>query len=291
MIVAVVVASLGRPEALSDLLADLAQQTRVPDRILLSVTSPEDLPANVSAHPNAELVYGPRGSCAQRNAALDQLGAAADVVLFFDDDYVPSRFAVERATQLLAERTDIAGACGHLVADGINGPGIPIEEARRMLAEYDGLETPLIVPSHDLGGLYGCNMVFRTEAIRDLRFDERLPLYGWQEDIDFAARARVSGRIVKTFAFAGVHRGIKGSRSSGIRVGYSQVANPAYLVRKGTMDRRYARKIVVRNFAANHLRALRPEPWVDRLGRVRGNWLGLLDLLVGRVTPERILEL
>lgn len=291
MSVAVIVASLGRPEALADLLEDLSAQTRAPDRILLALTDPDDAPSNLSDHPAAEILFGPKGSCAQRNRALDRLGDDADVIMFLDDDYVPSRFAVERAARLIEKRSDVAGACGHLVADGIGGPGISIEDARRMLAEYDRLDPPLIVPSHDLGGLYGCNMVFRASAIRDLRFDERLPLYGWQEDIDFAARARSSGRIVKTFAFAGVHRGIKRGRSPGIRLGYSQVANPAYLVRKGTMDARYARKIVTRNVLANHLRAFRPEPWVDRLGRARGNWLAMVDLLRGRVTPERILEL
>ena len=53
----------------------------------------------------------------------------------------------------------------------------------------------------------------------------------------------------------------------------------------------YALKIALRNFAANHLRALRPEPWADRMGRAKGNWLGLLDLARGRITPERVLRL
>jgi GT2 family glycosyltransferase len=291
MIVAVIVASLGRPEALSNLLDDLARQTRVPDRILLSVTAPEDAPSNAAKHPGVEIIVAPKGSCAQRNAALDHLAGAADAVLFVDDDYVPSRFAVERAVALLLQCPEIAGATGDLVADGIHGPGIMVEEARRMLEDYDRRQAPPLQASHDLGGLYGCNMVFRGSAIREIRFDERLPLYGWQEDIDFAARARRHGRIVKTFAFGGVHLGIKTGRSSGVRVGYSQVVNPVYLVRKGTMDSRYARKIIVRNVMANHVRALRPEAWVDRMGRLRGNWLGLIDLLRGRVCPERILQL
>jgi GT2 family glycosyltransferase len=198
---------------------------------------------------------------------------------------------LERAVKLFEAYPDIVGATGHLVADGINGPGFAASEARQLLDDYDASPPPLMVPSHDLRGLYGCNMVYRASAIAGLRFDERLPLYGWQEDIDFGVRAAARGRTVKTFAFAGVHCGVKGARISGVRTGYSQVINPAYLVRKGTMDWRYARKIVVRNIVANHLRALRPEPWIDRVGRARGNWLGVFDLLLGRVTPERILQL
>ena len=291
VIIAVIVASLGRPQALAELLEDLALQSRVPDRIILSLTTAEDAPEGVPAYSNVEIIYGPKGSCAQRNTALDHLGATADVILFLDDDYVPSRFAVERAAALIETHPEVAGATGRLLADGVQGPGIGTAEARRMLAGHDGGPAPATMVSHDLGGLYGCNMVFRAGAIRDIRFDERLPLYGWQEDIDFAARARPSGRIVQTYAFAGVHRGVKTSRTSGVRIGYSQVVNPAYLVRKGTMGARYARKIVLRNVAANHARALRPEPWVDRIGRVRGNWLGIVDLLLGRARPERILEL
>lgn len=289
--VAVIVASLGRPGALAELLDALAQQTLGPDRIILSLTVAEDGPANLTEHASAEMIIAPKGSCAQRNAALAHLGDGADIILFLDDDFLPSRFAVERAVGLLERHPRIAGACGHLVADGIHGPGLSLADTKALIAEYDQQAPPPLDPSHDLGGLYGCNMVFRAHAIAGLRFDERLPLYGWQEDIDFAARARAHGRIVKTFAFAGVHRGLKSGRSPGIRVGYSQVVNPVYLARKGTMDARYARKIILRNVAANHWHAFRPEPWVDRLGRVRGNWLGMVDLLRGRVRPERILEL
>lgn len=291
MSIAVVIASLARSQALADCLAELANQSKVPDRIVLSLTGPADEPPGWASYSNVEVIHAPIGSCAQRSVALDHLGGGHDVILFLDDDYLPSRFAVERAAQLMADHTDLAGATGHLLADGIDGPGIQLEEAKRTLCDYDRKKAPPIRPYRDLVGLYGCNMVFRGEAIDGLRFDERLPLYGWQEDIDFSAQAAKRGRIVKTFAFAGVHCGIKRGRSSGVRLGYSQMVNPVYLVRKGTMQPSYARNIMIRNIAANHLRALRPERWVDRIGRVRGNWLGLIDLALGRVRPERILKL
>ena len=50
----------------------------------------------------------------------------------------------------------------------------------------------------EIRGTYGCNMAFRTAGIGSVRFDERLPLYGWQEDLDFCGALRGSGRIVKT---------------------------------------------------------------------------------------------
>jgi hypothetical protein len=132
-------------------------------------------------------------------------------------------------------------------------------------------------------------MAFRTTAIGSVRFDERLPLYGWQEDVDFSAR--IDGELIKTDAFVGVHCGVKAGRERrGEGLGYSQIANPLYLVRKGSMSRSHAIRHCTRNFLANHIRALHPEPWVDRRGRLRGNWIALFDCLRGRLDPERILQ-
>jgi hypothetical protein len=134
-------------------------------------------------------------------------------------------------------------------------------------------------------------MAFRADAIGDTRFDERLPLYGWQEDIDFAARLRPRGRLAATHAFAGVHCGIKTARAPGLPVGYAQVANPLYLARKGTMRAAYSLRLVARNLAANHLKSLGPEPWIDRRGRAAGNRLALRHALFGTLDPTHILEL
>jgi hypothetical protein len=41
----------------------------------------------------------------------------------------------------------------------------------------------------------------------------------------------------------------------------------------------------------NAARAAWPEPHVDRAGRLRGNLLAVWDLLRGRASPGRILEL
>jgi hypothetical protein len=186
----------------------------------------------------------------------------------------------------------VNGMTGHLIADGILGPGISDAEATALVEEYDALpfDEPARVLKDGLAGLYGCNMAYRLSAIGAQRFDERLPLYGWQEDVDFAAR--VPGGRIKTDAFAGVHRGIKSGReTSGARLGYSQIVNPWYLTLKGTLGWRTALRLALRNMAANHLKAMRPEPWINRIDRARGNWIGLADILRGRADPGRILDL
>jgi GT2 family glycosyltransferase len=286
--VSVIIASLGRPDALGQLLDALAQQSKPADEIILSVTDPRDVPEGLTDRPGLKICFGPKGLCAQRNTGLANRDPRSDLVIFCDDDFVPSRFYVGRVRAFFAANADVAGVTGRLLADGINGPGISFEEARAMLAGHEALAQPPLMPKRDFFGLYGCNMAFRCAAIGEIRFDERLPLYGWQEDIDFSAQVGRNGRLVSCHGFAGVHCGIKKGRAPGVRLGYSQIINPAYLAHKGTMPAPYAARIALRNFLSNHWRALWPEPWADRAGRAYGNWLGLFDLLRGRLTPERM---
>lgn len=286
--IAVVIASTGRPQSVEAAVRHWTSQSRRPDRVVVSMVSERDRPDTVAMQPGVECVYGPKGLPAQRNTALRHLAGACSVVGFFDDDYVPSRHCLDGIGRFFADHADVVAANGIVLADGINSPGITLEEAERIVAMHDGDARYRDDIVATLRGLYGCNMVFRQSAIQGIWFDERLKLYGWQEDIDFASQVSRRGRVVKTRAFAGVHQGVKGGRTSGVRLGYSQVVNPLYLSRKGTMPGHQARRLVVRNVLANHLRALWPEPWVDRLGRVKGNWIGVLDAVRGRLTPERI---
>jgi len=69
------------------------------------------------------------------------------------------------------------------------------------------------------------------------------------------------------------------------------MVNPVYLVKKGTMRMPKAATLMLRNLAANHFKMLWPEPWVDRAGRARGNWLGILHLVSGKCEPGKILHI
>ncbi|HVH01589.1 MAG TPA: family 2 glycosyl transferase, partial [Amaricoccus sp.] len=90
---------------------------------------------------------------------------------------------------------------------------------------------------------------------------------------------------------AGVHLGVKGGRTSGVRFGYSQIANPIYLTRKGTGTLTWAVCMVARNLLANFARSLWPEPHIDRVGRLKGNVIGLAHALTGRIDPRNIVGL
>jgi hypothetical protein len=291
--IAIIIASKSRPVELGRWVQHVAKQSRPPALMIWAVTAEEDLPPGWRGLLSARLkiVFAPAGTCAQRNAGLDNLPEMVGIVAFFDDDYIPAATCLEGIAAFFAAYPQAAGATGHLLADGIKSRGIPYEEAVALLQGF-GAKPASTAPSlEDTEGLYGCNMVFRRAAIGTERFDEQLPSYAWQEDVDFAQRVRRFGAIGRTNAFTGVHQGTKAGRTSGRRFGYSQVANPIYLYLKGTVSARKMLVLILRNLAINHLKTPFPEPYVDRWGRVQGNWLALGDLLTGRLHPQRILQM
>lgn len=282
--VAVVIATHGRPNTLASVVERLERQTVQPDSIWISCTSLADVGA-LADRADIHVIIASAGLPRQRNAALRQIGPDTGIVVFFDDDFVPHPRWIEMTELRFRINPDVVAATGHVIADGIKGPGLTFEEADTMLASLDGQGADWL---HENCSPYGCNMAFRYSAISDLYFDERLVLYGWLEDRDFGgALAKRGGRLLKLGTACGVHLGIKQGRVSGKRLGYSQIVNPIYLHRKGTMTFRSLTKHIVGNFGSNLVGTFVPEPYIDRFGRLRGNLLGIANVLVGNVRPER----
>jgi GT2 family glycosyltransferase len=278
---------MNRPQEIGQLLRELALQTLKPSAIILSVTKQDDVPD--IADPLVTVVFGERGLTRQRNRGLEAARGRADVVVFYDDDFLPTSTALAGISALFAQHEDIVGATGLVLRDGIKSGGLDYEESIGCIRNFVDLGAALEVSDFD--ELYGCNMAVRMSAVEGLRFDEKLPLYAWQEDVDFAGQLLAKGRVVRTNGFAGVHRGVVRGRSPGVPLGVSQILNPVYLMRKRTMRPKKAATLIARNLLANHAKALRPESYVDRAGRVRGNWLGLWYLMTGQIDPEVILRL
>ena len=214
----------------------------------------------------------------------------ADVITFFDDDFLPADDYLDRLVQHFQRHDEVAAIMGHTAVDGAQGAGLTFEEG---LMALRALEASVVADEapRDQTGTYGCNMSLRASSIGDLRFDERLALYGWQEDIDFTGRLRRSGRVVSVTDLIGVHLGVKSGRVSGVRFGYSQLVNPTYLIRKGSIPRAFGINLMMRNVAANILRSPWPESFEDRRGRLKGNVIAAFHLMQGRVEPEYILKL
>lgn len=293
--IAVIIATRGRPALVRQNVDWLARQTRPADRIFVVGTRNEDIAALDPERADLTAIVGREGSALQRNDGLLLAGAEYDAIAFFDDDFVPSRFWLETLAGLLTANPSIGGLTGTLLADGIKSPGIPLETALAAVNERDeaGPAAELTGSGlHEGFGPYGCNMAFRYSAIHGLAFDERLPLYAWLEDSDFGGQIVCKGgRTARADALWGVHLGNKAGRERGVRVGYSQVANPLYLAGKGTLPRSFLAGQVLRNIASNLARSIASEPFIDRPGRLKGNALAVADALLGRARPERVTQL
>ena len=291
--IAVGIPTSGRAAILRETLKYLRCQRRQPDMVVVCGTKTADVEAADIAFPGARLLLPPApGLTRQRNAIIDVV-SDADILIFFDDDFLPDVGYLAAIEHVMTNEPHIAVATGRVLVDGIIGPGLTTDEGHKILTQNPPHAAASEVNSRVFTG-YGCNMAVRMALVQQngIRFDDRLPLYGWQEDVDFSRRLGAFGDIVQVEHACGVHLGVKSGRASGVRLGYSQVANPLYLSSKraGYPFRR-ALGHLARNIAMNTAKSFRPEPYVDRRGRLHGNILALADVVRGRIRPERVLEL
>jgi hypothetical protein len=281
----------------------LARQTVLPKEVIVVGANESDIGAagRFDGGFGVRVVLSEKqGLTAQRNAGLSHLldarGRATHgdfFVVFFDDDFRPAVDWLERCREIFAARADVVGLTGRVLADGAHGESLTETEAELYLS---GERPPR---PHWAGGTvdaeircaYGCNMAFRDRVVARCRFDENLPLYGWQEDQDFTSRARAHGVVVYRPACRGVHLGTRAGRVSGVRFGYSQVANPLYLMRKGTMGLRKGSLFLLKATLANTIKTILGSERADYPGRLRGNTFALADLMRLRCHPLRVLDL
>ena len=289
--IAIGIATAGRREGLSETIAYLGNQLRPADAVYICPASDADFEPDVGQGLDipVHIVRGGRGLTTQRNVII-RAATQADLIVFFDDDFVPEITYLEELEQLFQRQADLVIATGDVLADGATTEGISFDEAVYIVETAGPLPEHALKPVHNG---YGCNMAVRRETIvqNDVFFDETLPLYGWWEDVDFSRRIAPFGEILHAERLRGVHMGSKSGRTPGKRLGYAQVINIVYMMRKGSVTFPVGTTRIARNVAANLVRQFSPEPWVDRRGRFRGNLMALGDSLRGQVDPQRILSL
>jgi GT2 family glycosyltransferase len=289
----IAIPTTGRPNIVVETVRAIAAQDLLPDLVILSIAAPEDVDSGRFEDlpfPLRIIQSDKKGAPHQRNAAIREL-ERGDYLLFLDDDFLMSSHYLRRLKSIFDHNPDIAMVTGTVLADGIGGRGYDFVQGRRLLAARQNRQRGDALVETYNG--YGCNMAVRLRHVfeNDIFFDENLPLYGWLEDLDFSRRLSAFGRIVRAEGTTGVHLGTKTGRGRGVMLGYSQIANPTYLVGKGTMRAGLARRLMGQNILANAVKSLYPEPWVDRRGRLKGNILAVIDMLRGRMAPGRVLDL
>jgi len=292
MRIVVAVATRGRGALLAALLNRLKLQSRPADLVCLSAVEESDVTdARKATGLPLRVLFGPPGLTAQRNTAVRAVLAEADAIVFFDDDFLPARRWLERAEEIFLRYPHVLGINGDTLADGASSAGLEFEAAARLLDDYDSSDGERAAEFVPTPSLYGCNMAYRAAVFGRLSFDERLPLYGWLEDLDFSRQVRKLGPLLWSNTLCGVHLGLKSGKTSGTRFGISQIINPIHLWRKGTIAATEAAGLLLMPLAKNLLKAISPEPYIDRRGRLRGNLLALAYVLSGRIDPMIVTKL
>ena len=284
------IATRSRPAILAETIAFLANQSRQPDRIFVAYAEIEDVADAPNLFPHVTFIQAPLGLTRQRNAILTA-ALDNDILLFIDDDFYLEPQYLKITEQFLCANPGVAACTGRVLADDTKGPGLTVDQAKSIIASSDGSQSPQQITPVFLA--YGCNMCVRLAPVREhhLCFDEVLPLYGWYEDWDFSRQLASFGLVVHISNACGVHLSTKVGRIPGLRLGYSQVANPIYLARKGTFPWSHVFKFIVGPCLKNLMRSLKPEAHIDRLGRFYGNLAAFRDLCTGTLSPEQILDL
>ena len=287
----VIIATKGRPQEVSALLSTLERQTVRPDMIVVSACDHDDVDQSVADEKGVQVLFGPPGLAAQRNRALALVHATHDIIVFFDDDFIPSRFWIERVRELLARQPEVGCVTGKVLENGVATGGIKWSHGQSIVDGEDRKSAPTntLRAQHPCSP-YGCNMAFRATAIEHFWFDERLALYGWLEDRDFGFRVATRGKAILTDVVWGVHLGSTRGRVSGLKFGYSQVVNPWYLMTKGVLKPGELCQLILFGLGANALGTVLRNSHIDRYGRLKGNMIGIKDIVLNRWAPERIVE-
>jgi polysaccharide biosynthesis transport protein len=284
----IVICTANRVDVLEDTVRSILEsQTKAPALILVCVHDQSHVSALTRARRQVDVITCPRkGLTIQRNFAALQI--KTEFALFLDDDVELAPNYIESMERLADSRPEMAAATAHVAADGAQGDtGISRDWAKKAVEGYRRTAEDVL---HEQA--YGCNMFVRTTTLDVVSFDEKLALYGWLEDLDFATRCLKHGSIFLNRGTCMVHLATPTGRIAGVCFGYAQIVNPLYLWRKNR--RPTLRQIVIAHGALPILRNLRrvmidiPSGRDDRKGRFRGNMLALRDILRGKLDPQRI---
>ena len=275
----VVIPSTKRAGTLHKTVLSVLRQNVLPERIILAVTGEEDTLPETRGLPLCDVFLSPAGWACQLNAAVDRIPSGLRMVAIFDDDVELSEDYCSKALAQFAKRDDI------LLFDGLvlkNG-NVTRNEAKELInasfADELFTETSL---SH------GCNMNIRRSVLDRVRFNSKMVADALYCDLDFARRVKKLGIVGRANACRCVHLSVQLARPPGMRYGFSQIANPIHLYKKGSITLgELVFFFCARSTLANVLGLLAPKG-IDRKGRLRGNLIAFKLAAFGRCTPDAI---
>jgi GT2 family glycosyltransferase len=275
----VIIPSAKRPQILHETVTSLMQQQTPADQILITVADQSYVLSETTALPTVKLVLAGSGLCRQINDAIPYIDLNSTLVSILDDDVELATDYFTYARAFGQEHPEISAFSGYLVRNG----DVERLEGRSLLQAFTGKPDQSFVTRT----VYGCNINTRPDILRTVKFDQRLPLYGWLCDADFSSRCQSFGKTVSYNACRLVHLMTPSGRISGTRMGFAQIMNPYYLHCKGIISLQEVLQShwlpATRN---NLIKSLLTDSKIDRLGRLKGNLIAFSMILRGQVKPE-----
>jgi GT2 family glycosyltransferase len=208
----VIICTRDRPEDLRRALDSVANQTLLPDRVLVVDSSEDDRSEKetrrqAAEHSGVEFqhIRSAPGLTRQRNCGV--AASRGQVIHFLDDDVVcePGYLAAIMACFAADPNGEVLGVGGLVTNVRPARPsrwknlfGLSAADQGRVLAS--GRPTIVFETDRqlDVDWLSGCCMSYRAIVFSSEKFDETLPGYGLGEDVDFSYRVRQKGRLVVT---------------------------------------------------------------------------------------------
>ena len=205
--ISIIICTRNRLDCIGECLASIAQQTVLPNELVIIDSSDVPLIAqqdfsslfNKSTFPHTVLLYRHTraGLTYQRNVGIDL--AHSDIIYFFDDDVVLDQNYIKEMQRIFAGHQKYAGGSGAIT-------NIPVYKRsfRQTVRTFfliqrnyaSGNFTSSGMPTHAYGTsefkevqtMGGCCCAYRSHVFNKHRFDEHLIRYAYMEDCDFSKR-------------------------------------------------------------------------------------------------------
>jgi GT2 family glycosyltransferase len=293
--IAFVVPTKDRPDDLRRMLESLAAQSRRADQVVVVDGSDPPVRHIVDQFPGLHIDYErvfPPSLAQQRNAGMRRVSDGITLAGYLDDDVVLERDAIER---MLAHWDAADARLGGAAFNILNNPrpnqlflkelfGIDSRRPGAMLPSGFPSSMPPQEKAVETDWLCGGATVWRREVIAAYPYDEWFVGTGFMEDIDYSFNVRERYRLalVADARLAHYSRPVRPDRQ--YLLGWWQVVNRMYIVRK------YRRRGLspARAWWANFgLVLLNTAAWLRRrdrqyLHRAWGNLAGILSILFRR---------
>ncbi|WP_208427081.1 glycosyltransferase family 2 protein [Salinibacter pepae] len=253
---AVVICTRNRPEELEETLDSIAAHPPSTN-LLLAVMDASDAETkaqvqsvveNFDVVPSVHWSYtDPPSLARQRNAALDRLPTAVEVVHFIDDDVTVHPGYFEALSAVLRTRPDVGGAGGLVLEPSKDAPSARNERLQSFFF-LSHTEDGRVLPSgcttsaqqptrHDTSGLCdtewlnGCSS-YRRSILDQHRFDEVLTGYSMLEDLDLSYRIHRQARLVVQPEARLTHRRSPSNRFGAERYNHALTVHRRWFIEK-----------------------------------------------------------